>query len=303
MKKSIDAFIHRADREGLPVEAVMAYQGDTLIAEHHWVADKPRNIYSHTKSYMSTAVGLAIGDGLLSLDDRPADFFPDALPQNADPALGSITLRHLLMMSSGFDESLLMMNRRVQSDAAPDYARYVLSHTPKCAPGSAFRYSNGDSYLAGRMVEARVGRTLRDYLNERLFAPLEIPFPQWEHCPLGHTFGASGLYLRIGDMMKLGRLYLRQGQWKGRQLLSPEWIREATSRQIDTPHDSPWKVGYGYQFWLSPYPGAYRAAGMCEEITTVLPAADAVVAIQCSELNTSDSVLPVLHEEVLSRLA
>lgn len=304
MEKLIDAFIARVDREGLPVEGVAAYENDVKMAEHHWVADVPRNIYSHTKSYMATAVGLAVADGLLSLDDRVCDFFPQLVPKDADPALHTITLRHLLTMSSGFGQALLMMPGRYEGVGAPDYIAYVLSQPPLTAPGTAFCYSNGDSYLAGRMVEARVGETLRDYLNRRLFVQLGIPYPEWEHCPMGHTFGASGLKLRLDDMMKLGRLYLLGGKWQGEQLVDPAWIQAATKAHITVPEEpgNPWNFAYGYQFWLSPYPDAYRADGAYGQITAVMPRANAVVSIQCTESDRFPEIRTALHETVLSKL-
>lgn len=303
MKKYVDAFLRRVDAEKLPVEAVAAWQGGTLRAERHFAPDRPRNIYSHTKSYLSAAVGLAISDGLLSLDDRPADFFPEALPDNPAEALHAVTLRHLLTMSSGFDAPLLTTADR-RGGAVSDYVRHVLSHPVKKAPGTKFFYSNGDSYLAGRMVEKRVGRTLRDYLQERLFLPMDIPYPEWEHCPAGHTFGASGMRLRLADMAKLGLLFLQGGVWRGRALVAPEWICLATQKHIDTPAGAvnPWHRGYGFQFWRSPYPDSYRADGLYGQITTVLPRADAVVAIQCAESERFAEVQRALDETVLARL-
>lgn len=304
MKKYVESFIARVDREALPVQAVLAYRDDALLCAHHWAQDVPRNIYSHTKSFMSLAVGMAIGDGVLSLTDRPADFFPEALPDHPDPALHDITLRHLLMMSSGFFRALLMSDTRYQPDAPTDYAKHVFSHELRKAPGSQFCYSNGDSYLAGRMVEARVGMTLLDYLDGRLFQPLAIPRPEWEACPQGHTFGASCLMLRIEDMAKLGRLTLQNGRWQKQQLVDPAWIREATTFQIatDDAPGNPWHIGYGYQFWLSPYPHAYRADGMYGQITSVLPAANAVISIQCAASDRFDAIQAALDEECLRHL-
>ncbi|MDL2318049.1 beta-lactamase family protein [Eubacteriales bacterium OttesenSCG-928-A19] len=304
MKKWVEAFAARVDREQLPVEAIVAYEHDALVAEHRWVPDAPRNIYSHTKSFMSTAVGLAIWDGVLSLDDRVVGVLPDAVPDKGAGALAGITLRHLLMMSSGFDRALLMMDTRA-SLGDIDFARYVLSQPLRQPPGTSFRYSNGDSFLAGRMAEVRLGKTLREYLGERLFAPMDIPTPEWEQDPQGHTFGASGLKLRITDMAKLGRLYLQNGVWAGRQLVDPAWIALATRRHIDVPPDdenNPWQFAYGFQFWMSPYPDAYRADGAYGQITTVLPRADAVVSIQCTESDRFAEVRTALHEELLTRL-
>ena len=101
-------FVKLIESESLPVEAVAIADGDDIIAERHFVPDQDRNIYSHTKSYVSTAIGIAIEDGLLSLDSRLVDSFPEYVPSDAQLELGQITLRHLLTMSSGFNHAYLM---------------------------------------------------------------------------------------------------------------------------------------------------------------------------------------------------
>ena len=119
-------FVKLIESESLPVEAVAIADGDAIIAERHFVPDQDRNIYSHTKSFTSTAVGFAISEGLLSLDDRPAACFPESLPADVDPAWDSVTLRDCLMMSSGVGQPLLMMNQRwAGSDHAEALADYV----------------------------------------------------------------------------------------------------------------------------------------------------------------------------------
>lgn len=104
--------------------------------------------------------------------------------------------------------------------------------------------------------------------------------------------------MKLADMMKLGQLYLADGKWNGRQLVDTEWIREAASKQISTPDEdsSLWSCGYGYQFWLSPYPDSYRADGAFGQITTVLPQKGLVVAVQCPEDGEFEKVKPALHE-------
>lgn len=304
MKRWVQAFVRRVDAEGLPVEAIIAYRADQEAAIHRWAPGAPRNIYSHTKSFLSLAVGLAVEDGALSLADRPAAFFPESIPADADERIQAITLRDLLRMASGFDEALLMSPARSQGVGAGDYVRYLFSHPVKQPPGVQFRYSNGDSYLAGRMVEARVGCTLQAYLQRRLFAPMGIEAPRWEHDAQGHTFAASGLLLSIEDMAKLGRLCLKGGVWNGEALVSAAWLSEATAAQIAVPGepDNPWEFAYGYQFWRSPYPDAYRAHGAYGQVTMVLPHADAVVSIQCTESERFPEIQAALHEELLVRL-
>lgn len=304
--RQFEQFVKRVALEKLSIEGIAVLRDGELIFEHRWAPDRPRNIYSHTKSFTATAVGIAVSEGRLSLDDRLADCFPGDVPADAPPLLHEIRLRHLLTMSSGFDRSLLMSKMRRAGVGAPDYVKYMLSQPVMCRPGDHFTYSTADSILAGRMVEEKVGMRLSQYLYEKIFRPLEIGHPIWECCPMGHPVGGGGLFLRLTDMMKLGQLYLDHGNWHGERLLDPQWISAAASKQIETPKsggpDEIWSCGYGYQFWLSPYPGAFRADGAFGQITTVLPAAGMVVAIQCPEEGNFDKVRAALHEEILSQI-
>ena len=306
MEKLFNAFVRRVDRERLGVEGIAALCEGRPLFEHRWIPDRARNIYSNTKSFTATAAGMAIAEGRLSLHDRLAECFPEAMPENASPLLYQIELRHLLTMSSGFNDALLMGDARRTGTGMPDYVRYMLSQPVQCEPGGHFCYSTADSILAGRMIEEKVGMNLSQYLYERLFRPLQIGCPIWENCPLGHPVGGGGLFLTLRNMMKLGQLYLDHGQWHGEQILAPSWVSAATSRQIDTPDDGQadiWRCGYGYQFWLSPYPRAYRADGAYGQITAVLPEAGMVVGIHCPEVEGNfEKVKTALHEEVLSQL-
>jgi CubicO group peptidase (beta-lactamase class C family) len=128
---------------------------------------------------------------------------------------------------------------------------------------------------------------------------------------MGHPCGGGGMCLTLDDMAKLGQLYLNEGVWNGKKIVSLDWIKQATSKQIDTPvqDDNDWLCGYGYQFWLSPYSNAYRADGAHGQVTTVLPAAQLVVSIQCPEdfdnnmeNQNFSKVRKVLHEEIFSLL-
>lgn len=138
-------FVKLIESESLPVKAVAIADGDAIIAERHFVPDQDRNIYSHTKSYVSTAIGIAIEDGLLSLDSRLVDSFPEYVPSDAQLELGQITLRHLLTMSSGFNHAYLMNPDRRSGVGAPDYLRYMFSRRVEVEPGSTFCYSSADS--------------------------------------------------------------------------------------------------------------------------------------------------------------
>ena len=125
-----------------------------------------------------------------------------------------------------------------------------------------------------------------------------IGWPAWEHDPMGHAFGASGLYLKLSDMIKLGQLYLADGKWQGERILSSDWVKAAGSKQIETHGNDVcnWNDGYGYQFWISPFPGAYRADGAYGQITTILPEKGLTVAVQCPDFGKLDDVKIALTE-------
>lgn len=303
LEKRMEEFVRLADDRGLRIEGIAAADESRLLYHHHFTADQPRNIYSHTKSYLAMAVGMAMEDGLLSLDDTLASFFPEKLPEHPSEELLSIRLRDLLTMASGFGGAFLMNGDRRAGTGVPDYAAYMLSLPVREKPGSRFCYSTADSILAGRMVEKAVGKTLSLYLYERLFSRLGQGFPLWECCPEGHPLGGGGMFLSLTEMMKLGQLCLAGGVWNGERLISENWVREATRLQIETDNPADvWNCGYGYQFWLSPYPGAYRADGAFGQVTTVLPEKGLVVAVQCPETGDFDQVKRALHEELLSQI-
>ncbi len=296
-------FIREAEQRGLAIEGIAVADEKKVLLEHRFTPDLPRNIYSHTKSYTATAVGLAVEEGILRLEDRLADFFPEKLPKPPPPALLQITLRCLLTMSSGFGKSYLMSEERRGGEGAPDYMAYMLSRPVTEQPGQRFCYSTADSILAGYMVEKAAGVRLGQYLYERLFSRLGQGYPVWEHDPQGHPNGGGGMFLRLTEMMKLGQLYLAGGRWQGEQVVPAGWVREATRKQIDTgsPGDV-WSCGYGYQFWLSPYPGSYRADGAFGQVSTVLPEKGLVVAVQCPETGDFEQVKRLLHEDFLALL-
>ncbi|WP_270436153.1 serine hydrolase domain-containing protein [Bifidobacterium pseudocatenulatum] len=323
-------FVKLIESESLPVEAVAIADGDAIIAERHFVPDQDRNIYSHTKSYVSTAIGIAIEDGLLSLDSRLVDSFPEYVPSDAQllvdsfpeyvpsdaqllvdsfpeyvPSdaqleLGQITLRHLLTMSSGFNHAYLMNPDRRSGVGAPDYLRYMFSRRVEVEPGSTFCYSSADSDLAGRMLEQAAGMRLGEYLYGTIFSKLDQGWPVWECDPQGHPIAGGGIYMSLANMLKLGQVYLNDGTWHGTRIVSESWVKQASGKQIDTPYSNIWTCGYGYQFWMSPYEGAYRADGAYGQITTVLPKQGLVVAIQCPESGDFDNIVrPALHEHLL----
>ncbi|MBS6196166.1 MAG: serine hydrolase [Clostridiales bacterium] len=303
LEKLFQDFIRYADEKNLFIEGIAVADEKNVLLEHHFMPDLSRNIYSHTKSYMATAVGIALHQGKLTLNDRLADYFPESLPLNPDLRLMKIELRHLLTMSSGFNRPLLMNDDRRAGVGMPDYIAYMMKQPVETEPGERFEYSTADSILAGRMVEKAVGMRLSEYLYQEVFVKLEQGWPMWEHDPKGHPIGGGGMFMTLTNMMKLGQLYLGNGCWKGEQIVDPSWVKEATSKQIDTESCGDiWRCGYGYQFWLSPYPASYRADGAYGQISMVLPEKGLVIAVQCPECGDFEKVKQALHNLIFTRL-
>ena len=302
MEQKIKQFIDRMIIENPGIEAVALANKDEVLLEHRFVKLQSRNIYSHTKSFMSTAAGIALEEGALTLEDPLVKYFPDKVPEVHQKWLREIRFRHLLTMSSGFGKAYLMIDGRRHGEGLPDYLEYMMSREVLKKPGTEFDYSTADSHLAGLMLAKAVGKNLNVYLYEKLFRPLGMDYPIWECDPQGNPNGGSGLFLNINDQIKLGQLYLADGVWKGERILSSLWIKEATRKQIETTGGDSWNCGYGYQFWMMPQTGAYRADGAYGQITIVLPKQGYVVAVQCSEYGNFEKVKQALNEIVLADL-
>ena len=300
MIEAVNKFIEAIEYDNPGVEAVVLnINGEDKIHKVFYpIAAK--NIYSHTKSYTSTAVGIAIDEGKLSLDTKLVDLFPEYLEFAVSEDINKIKLSHILTMSSGFGKPYLMGDERRAGVGFPDYMKYMFSRPIIDEPGSKFVYSTADSHLAARMVEKAVGKNINIYLYEKLFSKMDMVYPIWETDPEGHPIGGGGLHLSIKDMMKLGILYLNKGMWKNERIVSEEWVNLATTKKIDTGNKDSWGKEYGYQFWMGPKKCAYRADGAHGQLSFVIPSENAVLAIQCSDYNDFPKFQKLLNDIVFT---
>jgi len=261
------------------VHSIMLLRHGKIIAEGNfkpYSGSYPHMVFSLSKSVTGMAVGMAVTDGLMSLDEKVIDIFPEKGVMFRSPKINNITVRHLLNMTSGikFNE--------VGSYTEKDWVKAFLLSDCTFEPGSEFYYNSMNSYLLSAIVCKRTGMGLVEYLNQRLFTPLGIEDVTWDTCPLGIEKGGWGLYLRIADMAKLGQLYLQHGRWtvngEDRQLIPEEWIEESTQTQIST-RETDTASGYGYQIWNFGAKDAYQYNGVFGQYVVVLPDRDMVVAI------------------------
>ncbi|HEY3507350.1 MAG TPA: serine hydrolase [Actinocatenispora sp.] len=258
--------------------------GLTVLRHGHVVAagawspyrpDLPHMLYSLSKSFTSTALGLAVAEGLVRLDDRVVDFFPEYRDLATDDGTRAMRVRHLASMSSGHTRETWDEARRATPD---DPVRGFLALPPDRAPGTVFAYNQPCTYTLGVILQRVTGTTLAGYLRPRLFDPLGIGTASWQRDELGRDLGFIGLFTTTDAIARLGELYLRRGVWQGRRILSEDWVAEATRPQVTTAQDtnSDWQQGYGFQFWMSRH--GYRADGAYGQFGLVLPEQDAVIA-------------------------
>jgi CubicO group peptidase (beta-lactamase class C family) len=288
----LERFSARA--EELRVLNIRVFREGKLIASADWDEEIRRNQYSASKSFTSAALGFALGEGLLSLDERLVDAFPGEIPPDPSPFLEEARIRDLLTMGLGQDRAYLMAAERLGLDNN-DWVRYSLALPFTVRPGTVFTYNNVGPYLAGVLVQRRADCDLVSYLMPRLFAPLDIRRPLWETDPAGCTFGAGGLFLSVSELAKFALLYAAKGNWQGKQILSPEWIEESTASHIDNGHE-----GYGYLFWRGP-DNSYRADGKYGQFGIVVPDRGAVVAVN-AESRDGAALLHHVHDTVIRAL-
>lgn len=263
------------DADGIACHAATIVRHGHIIAEgafKPYRLDVPHMLYSMSKSITGLAVGIAIDEGYLSLDDKLTELFPEYVTAANAKILKEHTLRHLLMMSSGirFNE--------VGSALDENWLKMFMQSLPKFEAGTAFEYNSLNSYVLAAAVVRRTGMSLNEYLTPRLFEPLGIRYHEWEKCPLGIEKGGWGLSLTAEDAAKIGLLCLNMGMWQGKRIVSEDWIRAATSVQIQTPNGE-MHSGYGYQIWMSDEEGAYQFNGAFGQYVLVFPKYDAVIVL------------------------
>lgn len=291
-KMDISAIEKRA--EEMRILNLRVLKDGQLILKRDWDDEIRRNQYSVSKSFTSIAVGIAQKEGLLSLDEKLCDVFCEEIPENPSAFLQKATVRDLLTMGLGQERSELMGEQRTFLEER-NWVKYALCLPIVNEPGTKFLYSNVGPYLAGVLVQRRAGCDLIHYLMPRLFDPLGIKRTVWETDVDGFTFGAGGLFLCVTELLKFGQLLLQEGNWNGRQIVPAEYIKEASSVQIDNQ-----SYGYGYLFWRGAY-DSYRADGKYGQLAIVLPNHNAVIAVQAESRDASsmmdccmDTIVPQL---------
>jgi CubicO group peptidase (beta-lactamase class C family) len=281
-----------------PIDAMnsfMLVRHGQVIAEGWWTpyrAQDNHELYSLSKSFTATAVGLAVAEGKLSIDDEVLKFFPEDAPAGPSANLKAMRVRDLLTMSAGHQDEAAIAADKMSAQA-------FLVHPVPHQPGTHFKYNTPATFMLSAIVQKQTGQTVLDYLRPRLFEPLGITQPVWNTNWQGVSLGGYGLSVRTEDLARFGQLYLQKGQWQGKPLLQPAWVELATSKQVGNGSNpkSDWNQGYGFQFWRCRH-GAYRGDGAFGQYCIVLPEQDAVIVIT-SGLNDMQGVMNLTWEKLL----
>jgi CubicO group peptidase (beta-lactamase class C family) len=311
--QGIRNWLEAVDAAKLELHGFVILRHGETVAEGWWDPYQPQEphiLHSLSKSFTSTAIGFAVSEGLLTVEDPVLSFFPEDAPADPTPFLREMKVKHLLMMGTGHTADFMDGVRTLEDG---NWVRHFLANPPQQAPGSLFVYNNLATYMCSAIVTRLTGLTVRDYLVPRLFQPLGIGTPYWSTCPRGNSAGAYGLRLTTRDIAAFGQFLLQKGFWKGKQLLPAAWIDEALSSHIQSAgsDDKPgepaneWNTGYGYQFWRC-QDGSFRADGAFGQICVVGAQPDAVVAFNAGTHDVGavlglvwKHLWPAMHQDTL----
>lgn len=301
--RNVIGFLEYLKAHSIEVHSLMLVRHGYVAAEGWWAPygpDLPHMLFSLSKSFTSSAIGMAVQEGKLSVDDPVISFFPEDVPEDISPNLAAMQIKHLLMMGTGHALDTMDPLARAKDG---NWVRAFLELPVEHEPGTFFVYNTGATYMLSAILQKATGETLLQYLQPRLFEPLGIANPTWESCPRGINTGGFGLKVKTEDIAKFGQLYLQKGLWQGKRLLEESWIDAATSKQISNGDggDSDWAQGYGYQFWRCRH-GVYRGDGAFGQFCIVLPEQEAVLAMT-SGTNDLQGVLNGVWEHLLGAFA
>ena len=291
---AISDFLNAAGHSHTEFHSFMLLRHGKVLAEGWWNPYGPNlkhSLYSVSKTFTMTAVGLAIKEKKLKLTDKVISFFPDDLPATVSPDLAALTIKDALIMADGQDPE----PRNVSTEA--NWVKAFLAVPIVNKPGTKFLYNSMGTYMLSAIVQKATGQKVLDYLKPRIFDPLGIIDEDWETSPQDVNTGGWGLRLCTEDMAKFGQMLLQKGKFNGRQLVPKDWVEEATTIKIlQNPgassaarDSSDWLQGYCYQMWRCRNNGV-RADGALGQFIILLPDQDAVVVMTAETPNMQEEI-------------
>lgn len=288
-RRAVMDFMDNCKKNGVNVHSFKIIRdGKTQvrIAPKPYSFDYKQQLFSLSKSFTSTAVGFLYDEGIIDLNDKFVDIFPEKCPENLGENVKKMTVRHILSMNTGH-EGCVILNIKESDDPVCEFMKIE----PEYAPGTHFAYNNAATYMLSEIVSRYTGVTVYDYLSQKLFKPLGIENTYWNVYKDGKSQGAVGFHASCDDIAKLGQLYLDKGVFDGKRILSEEWVELATKSWSDNSGNGTpdWTAGYGFQFWNNSREG-YRADGAAGQLSVVIPSQNAVFAAQVYSENMQKEI-------------
>lgn len=284
--KKIQDTIEWLEQNVTEMHGFMVAKDNKIISECWWEPydkDIVHICHSFGKSYACTGVGLAVTDGLLTVNDRIVDIFADEIKEynvTVSENLGKLTVHHVLSMQDGMSQIPTI---------GPDFLKNFLLNEVDKEPGSEWLYNTAGSCLLVAIVEKVAGMSIWDYMCPRIFDKIGIETDKmtWQKFRNGGTYAATGVSSTTENNLRLGMLYLNKGKWEGEQILDSDWVGRATTKQADNsnnPEDvgENGRSGYGYQMWMNAVPGAFRLDGGHGQFSIAYPKHNMVIAVNAS---------------------
>lgn len=294
-------FLEQVEKIQYNMHSFLLMRHDKIVVEicrYPYQKDDKRLVYSASKTFTSTAVGIASDEGLLNVEDRVLDYFKEYDTPDLDPKAGQMKIRHLLIMSTGHGVDSIgdMCNGN------DDWIRTFFTREMVYEPGGKFVYDSGATYMLSEIVSRVTGKPMVEFIRDRFLVPLEIQDFLWETHGNVNT-GAWGVMIKPEDLAKLGIMYLHKGMFGGKRILSEQWVEEATSPILPTGRVqfAGWSKEYGYQIWRS-NSNSYRANGAFGQFCMVFPEEDMVIAATSEEADAS-RLFPLIEKHLLANLS
>ncbi|MBO7237621.1 MAG: serine hydrolase [Kiritimatiellae bacterium] len=285
---------------------VIVRNGKT-IAEGSWkpfnTLEETHMLYSHSKSFTSTAIGFLVEEGNLDLDERVMEIFPELTPTNVTDNLKSMRVRDLLTMNVGakWDHKVHRFD---------DWGRTFMEKELQTKPGCGFKYDSDATYMLAAIVEKRSGEKLMDYLDKRFFKKIGIEKAWSTVSPQDIACGGWGMNMTTREMARFGLCYAQNGVWGGKNVIHPQWVQLATARHTFSGwrnvgiralgEGSDWQQGYGFQFWRC-HNNGYRADGAAGQLTLVYPDVNLVVSVNAG-LGDMQKEINLVRDYILEEL-
>ena len=302
-----------AIKDASRTQGVMIIHNDSIVYEKYWgdfSADRMATIFSVSKSITSLLCGIAVDEGYIeSIDDPVTKYLPEL--KRKDPRWERLTIRHLLNMESGLDfddeyefniKELKTVNAIARLNYGHNIMRQIKGMKFRCEPGTEFRYESMTTAVLGVVIERATGIHYADYLSEKVWKPLQmesvalINIDSRKH-HVAHAFG--GITCTLKDLAKIGRLYLNNGVWDGKRIVSEEWIHLTTDFNPKLCYHYSWYDVRYENFRTGQYPGFY-ALGICNQVLYVNPYKN-LIMVRIGLSNNGPAVIPVVFETLSNR--